>query len=205
MTDSHKVYDIKLAEVKRAASVLHRTFYHDPFLRWSFVSEDNYINYGLPAFETWVKYSVLYGKAFRTQHFESIALRRTPQNITHPYNASYWKQLRCGVLHLKKRLPDNMVKRFKCLGEISRNQRNKNMGDQPFWHCWVLGTAPEYQNQGYANILMDHTFNLANNLPCYLTTANETSKKVHCHKGYRVLSEIILPESDIKLAFMARY
>lgn len=205
MRNSNKVYDVKVGEIKQAAATLYQAFFNDPFMHWSFLSKNNYIKYGFSIIETWVKYSVLYGKAFRTENFESIVLYRKPRSITHPYNSSYWRKFRSGVLNIQKTLPEDMIKRFKLFGEISRNERNKNMGDQLFWYFWVLGTAPEHQNQGYGSILIDYTSSIKNKLPCCLTTTTEAAKRIYCRKRYSVLSEIILPESDIKLTSMVRY
>jgi GNAT superfamily N-acetyltransferase len=194
MSKSNDVYDLTMKERKVAAMTLYRAFLSYPFMHWLFLSKDNYIAHGLPVIETWVKYAIYYGKAFRTKSFESVALRKKPGDV----KLSFWKTFRSGLLKTPGLVGKDAFKRFELFFEISRKERQKNMGTQLFWHCWVLGTTPESQNKGYGSILMNHTFDMAAGFPCYLETATDKAKEIHAHKGYKILSEIILPESDIK-------
>lgn len=156
----------------------------------------------LALYQTWVKYCVLYGKAFKTPNFESIALRKAPGDST----LTLWRMLRTGMLKTPKLMGKAGFNRLLRFDELSVAARQKNMGSRLFWYCWLLGTQPQHQGQGFATTLMNHTFALAKqeNLPCYLETSNENSLEVHLKKGYKILSSFILPDSNITVYAMLR-
>lgn len=113
---------------------------------------------------------------------------------------------RSGMLSTPSILGKQGFKRLMQLDDLVVKERKKNMGLQQYWYCWMLGTQPEYQSKGWGKALMQHTFNIAEAtlLPCYLETASESAKQVHIKNGYKLLSELILPESDVLLTSMIR-
>ena len=70
----------------------------------------------------------------------------------------------------------------------------------------MIGTHPNFRQQGYAKILMNHTFELAREsaLPCYLETATKSNVAIHQKHGYKHLSTINVPDSAIEIYCMVR-
>ncbi len=202
MSNKIEITSITLNEIEKAASTLFQAFKHDSLLQWIYADQTAYDEKGISIIRTWVKYCILYGKAYRTQNFEAIALRKIPGD-TH---LTFWRMLRSGMLSTPGILGKQAFKRLLQLDDLVVKERKKHMGDQQYWYCWMLGTKPEYQNKGFGKALMQHTFNRAEDtlLPCYLETASESAKQVHIKNGYKVLSEITLPESSVLLTSMIR-
>ncbi|MCL9683909.1 GNAT family N-acetyltransferase [Legionella maioricensis] len=202
MSNRIEITDITLNELEQVASTLFDAFKNDSLIQWIFSDQSAYREKGILIFHTWVKYCVLYGKAFRTQNFEAIALRKIPGD-TH---LTFWRMFRSGMLSTPGILGKQAFNRLMQLDDLTMKERKKNMGSQQYWYCWMLGTKPEYQKKGFGKALMQHTFNTAEStlLPCYLETASESAKQVHIKSGYKILSEITLPESDVQLTSMIR-
>lgn len=198
----HAVREIALPEIEAAAKTLSSAFINDPLMLWIFGDQESYHTKSIACFKTWVKYCVLYGKAFRTENFESIALRKCPYDA----KLTFWHMLRAGMLKTPNILGKQAFKRLMLFDEASTKARQSNLGKQTFWYCWMLGTQPHYQRQGFANQLVKFTFDLARQekLPCYLETASEDSKNVHLKCGYKLLSKFILPDTDIKVFTMIK-
>lgn len=195
------VFPIAATEIFRAAETLTKAFKNDTMMQWLLETPEEYDLKAHALFETWIKYCVLYGVALRTENFESIALRRKPGDI----RLSFWRILRSGMTQLPKILGKDGMKRLNHLGKACDKAKKRTMGNQKFWHCWVLGTAPEKQRQDYGRAMMDATFALAkaDKIPCYLETAtNGPAQKVHGHVGYQVLESFIIPNSNLNMTTM---
>lgn len=194
------VSDIQMNEIEKAAVTLFHAFKNDPLMKWVFGDENLYQEKAVELFETWVKYCVLYGKAFKTNNFEAVALRRKPGDI----KFTLWRIFRSGMLRTPQILGKNGFDRLMQFDKIAVLEKQKNMEKKLFWYCWMIGTDPKFQKQGFGSALMAHTFAIAkqDNLPCYLETSSEASKQVHLSKGYKILSEVSLPRSDFKIISM---
>ena len=197
-----EVREITPNEIEQAAKTLFAAFENDPLMLWIFGDKRLYNEKAVAVLKTWVKYCVLYGKAFRTNNFEAIALRRKPGD-TH---FSFWRMLRSGMVTTPSVLGKAAFKRLMQFDELATQMKKEQGIIQHFWYCWMLGTKPALQKQGFGKALMTHTFNMAKQakLPCYLETVSESSKQVHLHAGYKTVAEAMLPESDIKITAMLR-
>lgn len=202
MRDKILVSNIDISEKSRAANTLFHAFSEDPLISWIFENEKAYQEKGIAIFETWIKYAILYGKAFKTNHFESVAIRRKPGDV----KFTLWRVFRSGILKTSKILGKESFERLMSFDDLATKEKQKNLGNRLFWYCWSVGTLPQYQHKGYASALMKHTFELArkDNLPCYLETSSERSKDVHLSKGYKVLSTFQLPNSNFTIYTMLK-
>jgi ribosomal protein S18 acetylase RimI-like enzyme len=195
------VKNIIYSEVDQASETLYQAFKSDKMMQWLFVNKENYDNNAKALFKTWLQYGIRYGVALRTEQYEAIAIRRKPGDT----KFGFWRMLRSGMLKTPKLLSKEGMKRLEILGRFCSQAVTEYMPNQLFWHCWVLGTLPEKQKQGFARALMNKTFELAanDNLPCYLeTVAGSAAENVHKHVGYKPVTTFVLPECEIKIATM---
>jgi GNAT superfamily N-acetyltransferase len=196
------VFNIKLAEIEQAAITLFYAFENDPLMLWIFGDKQSYKAKAIPLFKTWIKYCVLYGLALRTDNFESVGLRKKPGDL----KLSFWRILRSGMYKNPKILGESGFKRLMDFDDLTSQARKNLMAKQSYWYCWMIGTKPEFQNQGFGRAIMDYTLDLAKktNLPCYLETASKGAIQVHCSKGFEILSEIQLTGSEVKITLMKK-
>lgn len=195
------VKKITLAEAEQASKTLHKAFATDSTMQWLAVTPENYERNGLELFQGWVTYAIRYGLALRTPDFESVAIRRKPDDL----KFSIWKIFRSGMFKTPSLLGKVGTKRLEVLVNLSEQAKKEKMANQKFWYCWMLGTLPDKQGQGFGKKLMEATFEIAkqDNLPCYLETEKDTqAEKVHIHMGYNRLMDIPLPDTNLVLTTM---
>jgi hypothetical protein len=89
-----KVVKLQEHELEQATEVMSDAFATDPLMLWVFGSKDKYFNYSKPVFKSWIKYTLLYGEAYRTENFGSVALIKLP-GIT---DFSLWGLFRSGMI-----------------------------------------------------------------------------------------------------------
>ncbi len=202
LKDPITVSDISPHEIDETANTLFCAFQNDPMMQYIFDGEENYQSKGPAVIKTWIAYCVRYGKAFRTSGFESVGIRRKPGDL----KMSLWRILRSGMIKTPQLIGKDGLKRIETLEKALTEQKIKNMGNKKFWYCWVLGTKPEKQGYGFGSAIMRRTFELAknDNLPCYLETVTESALSVHKKKGYQLLSEFLIPDSQLKIFCMLK-
>ncbi len=197
-----KISEINKREIDEASAILFHAFREDPLMQWVYNHQEFYETRGSAIFRTWVKYCMLYGKAFKTENLEAVALRKKPGDE----KLTFWRLLRSGMLSTPSILGKEAFNRLMEFDSLMFQERKKNMGERLYWYCWMLGTKPEHQNKGFANALMKYTFDMAkqSKLPCYLETSSEFAKSVHMKNGFIILSEMKLPSSPITITSMLR-
>ncbi|ASQ44678.1 GNAT family N-acetyltransferase [Legionella clemsonensis] len=195
-----EVRDLQSDELANAVAILTQAFAKDPVMQWVF--GENYQEKAPAMFEAITRYCMLYGKAFCTSEMEAVALRKSPADK----KFSWWKTFRAGFFSLPRRMGNTAFKRLMLFDDITQKERKKHMGNKAFWYCWCLATNPEYQRQGFGTALMNYTFALAkqSGYPCYLETATVENQTLYEKNGYVKLSELYLPNSEVKIISMLR-
>lgn len=196
------VITLTLKDIDPAAKTLFDAFAQDPMLLWMFEDEKGYQEKALWAFKSWTKWAILYGLAIATPDFEAVALRKKPGH----HQFTFWNLLRSGMLLSKKNCGDQVFNNMMALDKILEKEQQKNMGDSPYWYCWLIGTQTSQQGLGHAKKLMQYTFDVASaqQLPCYLETASEKSFHVHEQQGYKLCSKVQIPNSQVYLYSMVK-
>lgn len=197
----YPVHKVKLSEANCAAKTLFQAFKSDPFMQWLMVTPENYERNAQALFETWINYGIRYGLVMCTHDFEAVAIRRKPGDT----KFSLWQIFRSGMMKTPTLLGKVGIKRLGMLEAACEKAKKEMMHGQKFWHCWVLGTKPDKQRQGFGRLLMNATFEIASQdeLPCYLETIQcSKAEKVHSHVGYKPLTTISLPDTDVVLTTM---
>lgn len=196
------VITLSKKDLDQAAETLYAAFMNDPLILWMFGDKENYLKNARWAFKTWIRWATLYGVAIATPHFEAIALRKKPGK----HRFTLWNLWRSGMLATPARLGQTAMQRIEIFDRLSNAEQLKNIGSDQFWYCWMIGTHPDHQQQGFGKALMQHTFQLAKatQLPCYLETATAKNVEIHQKNGYQLLSSFDLPDSDVKIYCMRR-
>jgi len=196
------IINISNDNLEKATETLYLAFAEDPFILWMFDGKENYTKNGRWAFKTWIKWSMLYGIAIATSNCEAVALRKKPGK----HNFSFWGLWRSGMLKTPMIMGSAAFEKIKIVDNLFKAEQLKNIGSDNFWYCWMIGTHPDYRQQGFGKRLMSYTFDLAkkSKLPCYLETATEENVIIHGKQGYNVNSTINIPDSEIKIYCMSK-
>lgn len=181
--------------IKHASLVLSRAFLNDTIIRWQvpdFNIRAKKLHY---LWEIKLKIGIKYGEAYGTsENLEGIAIWRPPENV----NISYWKFLKNGGLKVPLKFGVKSTKRMSFIQAVNDSIRNIYM-KVPYWYFGPIAVDPEYQGQGYAsNLIRPMLKRIDNeNLPIYLETNIEKHLSIYDHFGFRVLEEIIIPNTNI--------
>jgi GNAT superfamily N-acetyltransferase len=196
------VIDIQSKDIPAAANVLTAAFRGDPLFAYIFGNLEHYNRAAPWMFATWVRWVMLYGKAWATPNIEAVALRKVPGN----YHVSPWSIIRSGMLPTPIKLGMETYRRFDRVVTLLEKKHDELMGMSPHWYCECIAVVPGQQGKGLGKLLMEHTFQMAyaDGLPCYLETASEKALSIHLKHGYEVRETVQVPDSELKICLMVR-
>jgi predicted N-acetyltransferase YhbS len=77
---------------------------------------------------------------------------------------------------------------------------------EPHWYLAMLGVDPQWQRQGIGGALMRSVFETADrdSVPCYLEAPTIENMRYYERRGFRVVEETDIPDSNIHLWCMKR-
>jgi GNAT superfamily N-acetyltransferase len=193
---------IEQADVQPAGEVLASAFRGYPFFEYCLGDADNYERLAPRMFASFVRWTMLYGKAWATSDLNAVALRRPPETRS----IGFWNAWRSGLVLSFLRMDIATRRRFGRAAPIVEETHKSIMGDQPHWHCWMMGVLAARQGTGIGRQLMGYTFERSDRagLPCYLETFSESSVRVHESQLYSIRKAIAIPKTPLTLYAMVR-
>jgi GNAT superfamily N-acetyltransferase len=196
------VRNIELPDVQSAGKVLASAFRGYPFFEYCLGDADNYERVAPRMFASFVRWTMLYGEAWTTNDLQAVALRRPPGTRS----IGTWNALRSGLAFTFLRMERATRRRFGRAAPIVEETHKIVMGNQPHWHCWMMGVLPDRQGMGVGRQLMRYTFEQSDRagLPCYLETFSESSVRVHESQSYSIRETIKIPDTPLTLYAMVR-
>jgi GNAT superfamily N-acetyltransferase len=196
------IRDIELPDVKLAGEVLANAFRGYPFFEYCLGDTDDYDRMAPAMFASFVRWTMLYGKAWMTTDLNAVALRQPPGTRS----IGFWNAMRSGLAFSFLRMDGAIRRRFSRTTPIVAETHKRIMGDRPHWHCWMMGVLRARQGTGVGRQLMQYTFEQSDRagLPCYLETFSESSVRVHESQFYSIREAINIPETPLTLYAMVR-
>jgi GNAT superfamily N-acetyltransferase len=195
------IRDVERTDVKLAGEVLAKAFRGYPFFEYC-LGVENYERVAPGMFASFVRWTMLYGTAWATSDLSAVALRQPPGTRS----IGIWNALRSGLVVKFFRMDGATRRRFARAAPIVEETHKRIMGNEPHWHCWMMGVLPVNQGTGVGGRLMRYTFEQSDRagLPCYLETFSESSVRVHEGQSYSVRESIKIPETPLTLYAMVR-
>ncbi|MFX0035527.1 MAG: GNAT family N-acetyltransferase [Candidatus Hermodarchaeota archaeon] len=195
MSELNELIHLSKKYIKPASHVLSRAFQNDPVIRWQIpdVSERlmklQYV--WKLSLHIGIKYGIVYGTS---ENLEGIALWRPPQNVNFPY----WRYLTKGGFKLPFKFGIKTTKRIKFIKAVNDSLRNIYM-KVPYWYFGLIGVDPKFQGQGFASKLIKPMLKHIDeeHLPIYLETTLEKNFRFFEYFGFKMLEEIIIPNTNI--------
>ena len=200
--DAPVIRAVEQPDVQAAGEVLANAFRGYPFFKYCLGDADNYERVAPRMFASFVRWTMLYGKAWTTNDLSAVALRRPPGTRS----IGFWNALRSGLASTFLRMDTATRRRFGRAAPIVEKTHKSIMGDQPHWHCWMMGVLAARQGAGLGGQLMRYTFEQSDRagLPCYLETFSESSVSVHESQSYSIREMVKIPETPLTLYAMVR-
>jgi hypothetical protein len=188
--------------IKPASQMLSRAFQNDPVIRWQIPEATERFEKIHYMWELLLRIGIKYGEVYGTsENLEGIAIWRPPKKV----NISYWKFVKNGGYKFPFKFGIKATKRMTFCQAVNDSIRNIYM-KAPYWYLDVLAVDPKYQGQGFASMLLNPMLRRIDNedLPIWLETNLERNLLFYKHFKFKVLEEIIIPNTNIVSFFMIR-
>ena len=195
------IIEIDKDKIKKAGEILAIAFKEDPIFKYIFQSPEKYDQCAAWLFSTWVRWAVMFGKAWITDDESAVIIMRSIGKS----DMSLWSMIRAGMLPVPFKLGFGAFNRFyfEIVSMLDR-EHAKVMGKTPHWYGWMVGVKPEHKRVGWK--LINHCIEIADcaQLPLFLETSTSRNVSLYNHKDFEVKHEKFIEEGNFTLYFMVR-
>lgn len=110
-----------------------------------------------------------------------------------------------GIAEVPARIGPEPWARFKRLID-QLDALHPQYAPEPHWYLTMLGVDPAWQRRGIGEALMRPVFAAAdrNGIPCYLEAPTIENARYYERRGFRIVAETDIPDSDVHIWFMRR-
>ncbi|MDF2543755.1 MAG: family N-acetyltransferase [Herbinix sp.] len=187
------LYRLGKQDIDKSADIIAKAFYDYPMFQHILADKLNHKNIKL-FLKFLISYSILYGEAYASSsEMEGIILYTDYKR----YKFSLVRSIRSGIIPLMK-IGSEAGKRFNEFDRftLETHKRKMKVNHQ---YIILLGVDPSKQGQGYGRKLMLEVLKVAEEKgqSCYLETHGEKNVSLYKKLGFKVVSEDILPGTDI--------
>ena len=193
---------LQKSHIKPAAKVLARAFQEHPIFVYFIPDESKRRDKLHYIFEKGVLYGVLYGEVYATSpNLEGITILLPSETA----DMTLWRLVRVGMLFLFFRLGAGFISRGLRIADFLSSVQQR-YAPLRYWLLQFLGVDPDHQGKGYASTLLKAMLSRIDeeHLPCYLDTEEAENVPLYQRYGFRVVKELTIPNTDIRLWAMLR-
>ena len=187
------LYKLERQDIDASADRIAKAFYTYPMFQHILADKLNHENSKL-VLKFLIKYSVLYAEAYASsKDMEGIILYTDFKS----YKFNLIRSIRSGIIPLMK-IGADVGKRFNAFDRFTVETHKRIMKDN-HQYIMLLVVDPDKQNQGYGKKLMLPVLKAAEEKghSCYLETHGEKNVGIYTNLGFKVVSEDIVPGTDI--------
>ena len=203
MLSKDDVIILDKTHVRAAGEVLGRALQDDPVSVWDIPDKEKRHAVMKHVFQMTSCLGVKYGETHATSpNLEGIG-------VWLPYiNKEFKMILNIGCVLKSKmyKLGRQAQKRIMPIEKHSTKvHREFTPGDH--WYLQTLGVEPDHQGKGYGSLLMEYMLekiDKTNPLPVFLETSTEINVKFYKRFGFEVISEGIIPKTDVDQWYLLR-
>ena len=198
----NELVNLSKKHIHLASKVLSRAFQNDPVLRWQIPNTNKRLAQIHTFWKLSLRIGIKYGEAYATsENLEGIAIWRPPKNV----NISYWTFVRHGGYRIPFKFGVDTAKRMSFFQAVNNSIRDIYM-KVPYWYLDVIAVDPRYQGRGFARMLMNPMLKRIDKekLPIWAETNLKRNVIFYEHFDFKILEEIIIPDTNIVNWFMIR-
>jgi len=183
-------------DVDSAAASLAKAFMNDPLQNYAFPDEQERKERSPAHFKAGVEYGMKFGEVYTTTYGEG-AVVCLPPNAT---DITPEKAEEGGLNRLPQLLGEEQANRFFSVLDFIGTYHNQDV-PEPHWYVMILGVDPVHHGKGLGKALLEPVMKKAgaNGQPVYLETAQPNNVPFYEKQGFRVLREVVDPQSELKL------
>jgi ribosomal protein S18 acetylase RimI-like enzyme len=193
---------LSTSDLQVAANVLARSFADDPGLIFVLPDSKDRKRFGNTLALTMIRFVLRCGAPLSTPSpLRGVALW-FPPDAAEPTSEDL---VESGIALLPALIGSEAMARFKSLFD-PLEKLHQQMAPDPHWYLAMLGVDPQHQRQGTGEALMQSVFDKADRdrVPCYLEAPTIENARYYGRRGFSVVAETDIPESDVHIWCMRR-
>ena len=185
-----------------AADVLVRAFADDPGLRFVLPDRGDRDRLGPSLARAALRYALCCGAPVVTPDVVRGVALWFPPDAPAPTDADL---VDTGLAAVPDRIGPDAWERFQRLLD-HLDALHPRYAPDPHWYLAMLGVDPVWQRHGIGEALMQPVFAAADQdgLSCYLEAPTAANARYYERRGFRVLAETDVPDSDVHVWLMRR-
>ncbi len=190
------------AHVEEAAGVLVRSFADDPGVRFVLPDAAERERHAPSLAQAAVRYALRRGTPLTTPGAVRGAALWFPPDAVAPTDDDLEAT---GLAAVPGVIGADAWRRLKRLLE-HLDALHPRYAPEPHWYLAMLGVDPTWQRRGIGEALMRPVFAAADRagLCCYLEAPTKANARYYARRGFRVLAETDVPDSDVHVWLMRR-
>lgn len=191
-----QVVHLMESRLDEAAAALSAAFMDDPLQSYTFPDPDERRRLSPAHFAALLRYGLLAGEVLTSAESGGGAAVWLPPGVAHTdamLEAS-------GLARLGALIGEGAARRFGHVIDFVEPLHHAAM-PEPHWYVMVVGVAPAFQGQGLGRALLQAKLDRAavDGVPCYLETTQPTNVTFYQRLGFRVLREVVEPDSGLTI------
>lgn len=190
------IHSLSEENIKAASHSLARAFMNDPLQTYVFPDANERSEKSPAHFEAILRYGYTFGEVYTTPKIEGAVVWLTPGNT----DITPEKAEKGALVEIPALLGEEAATRFFSVMDFL-DPFHKQDATEPHWYTMVIGVDPAFCGLGYGKALMQHVMTKAQNIrtSIYLETAQSSNIPFYTNLGFKVLKELIEPESKLPL------
>lgn len=190
--DFNKLVRLTESQIEPATETLVRAFHDYPVFIYIFPVTSERSNELPLLLQSLVHYGILHGEVYATsQNLEGVAVWLPPD---YP-----------GGFSIAPEISKDSMDRLEYWGKQTGAIRQRHV-PSGHWFLELIGVIPELQGKGHASTLLTPMLGRIEReyLPCYLDTEVENNVAIYQRYGFRVVEDVIIPDTGIRSWGMLR-
>ncbi len=183
-------------DVDAAANSLAKAFMNDPLQNYTFPDEQERKERSPAHFKAGVEYGMKFGEVYITSQAEGAVVCLAPNKT----EITSERAEEGGLTRLPALMGEEQAGRFFSALEFIDPYHKRDV-PEPHWYIMILGVDPVHHGKGLGKALLEPVMKKAeaNRQPVYLETAQPTNVPFYQKLGFKVLRELVDPQSGLKM------
>ncbi len=201
MTNHPKPVRLKPEDIAQAVRVVEHAFAQYAYMQYVAPSDADRVSVAAWFARACVRYGMLYGQVYTTPGLNGVAVWLLPGQ-TH---LAVWRLLCSGFTALPIRVgAHGLLRMIQSSWHMEREHELYACG--PHWYLFALSVEPAQQGHGIGGGLMRPVLEQADRdgQPCYLETHTERNARFYVRHGFKVMSTVRMPGSDMTIWALLR-